>query len=60
MKVVKLYRKPDEPEYYKLVRIVGNEMLLDYPISKPNRFRMCRWIKQSDVYIEWIRTYEGE
>ncbi len=60
MRVIKLYRKPDTPEYFKLVKVDGGEMLLDYPIDVPNWKRLCRWVKPEEVYIDWIKTFEGE
>jgi hypothetical protein len=60
MQVVKLYRKPDKPEFVKLVRVEGGEMLVNYPIDKPDWKREARWVAPSEVRIEWIKTFEGE
>ena len=60
MRIVKLYRKPNQPEFVKLVRFEGGEMLVNYPISKPDRKREARWVVPSEVFIEWIKTFEGE
>jgi hypothetical protein len=57
MKVIKLYRKPDKPEFFVLVKQVGNEILLVYPIDKPERKRSARWLGLNEVYIDWIREF---
>jgi hypothetical protein len=60
MRVVKLYRKPNQPEFVKLVRVEGGEMLVNYPINKPDHLRQARWVVPSEVFIDWIKTFEGE
>ena len=60
MQIVKLYRKPNQPEYVKLERVENGELLVVYPIDKPDSKRHARWLKQTDVHIEWIKTFEGE
>lgn len=60
MRVVKLYRKPNQPEFVKLVRVEGGEMLVNYPIDKPDWKREARWIAPSEVHVDWIKTFEGE
>jgi hypothetical protein len=60
MRVVKLYQKPNKPEYLKLVRFENGEMLVNYPIDKPNHLRQARWFAPNEVYIEWIKTFKGE
>lgn len=60
MQIVKLYRKPDKPEFMKLIRLGEWGMLVNYPIDKPDRKREARWIAPSDVYIDWIKTFKGE
>jgi len=57
MRVVKLYRKPDKPEFFVLVRCKGDEMLLNYPLDKPDRKRSARWLSLNEVYIDWIREF---
>jgi hypothetical protein len=57
MRIVKLYRKADKPEFYILVRIKGSEMLLNYPIDVPDRKRQARWLNLNEVYIDWIREF---
>jgi hypothetical protein len=42
MKVIKLYRKPDKPEFYKLVRSDAHSLLVHYPIDVCNRKRQSR------------------
>ena len=51
MRVVKLYRKPDKPEYYKLVRWDERAILVNYPIDVINRKRQARWFYHDEVYI---------
>lgn len=58
MLVIKLYRKPNRPEFYKLVRVGEWGMLLNYPIDKPDRKRSARWIEPKEVYIDWIREFK--
>lgn len=60
MQVVKLYRKPNQPEFVKLVCLGEWGMLVNYPIDKPDWKREARWIAPSEVHIEWIKTFEGE
>ena len=60
MKIVKLYRKPDKPEYYKLVRSDAHALLVNYPIDKPNHKREARWFYADEVYVDWVRTFTGE
>ncbi len=61
MVIVKLYRKPDKPEFFKLVgfdRDLG--LLLNYPIEAPEFKRMARWVKPDEVFIEWVRLFKEE
>lgn len=60
MKIIKLYRKPNKPEYFILNKCVGFDMLLNYPVEVPNRKRHARWIDSRTVYIEWIREFSNE
>ena len=60
MKILKLYTKPNKPEYVKLVRTGDWGILVNYPIDKPNYKREAKWINPSEVYIDWIKTFEGE
>lgn len=57
MKIIKLYRKPDKPEFFILNKCVGFDMLLNYPLEQPDRKRHARWIDLRTVYIDWIRTF---
>jgi len=59
MKIVKLYRKPDKPEFFILVRTKGHEMLLNYPLDKPDRKREARWLNMNEVYIDWVREIKA-
>ena len=56
MRVIKLYRKPDKPEFFRLVRVdAQGDMLLNYPIEVPDVKRSARWVKPDEVYIDWIK-----
>ena len=57
MRVIKLYRKPDKPEFFILVRRIANEILLVYPIELPERKRHARWLSLDEVYIDWIKEF---
>ena len=58
MRVVKLYRKPDKPEFFKLVRVDSNgDMLLNYPIGVPDSKRHAVWIAPNNVRVEWIKEF---
>ena len=57
MRVVKLYRKPDKPEFYVYVRMGEMGMLVNYPIDKPDRKRSARWFNLNDVYVDWIKEF---
>jgi hypothetical protein len=60
MQVIKLYPKPDKPEYYKVVRVGELGLLVNYPIDKPNYKREAKWLDLSKVYVDWIKTFDGE
>jgi hypothetical protein len=55
MLVIKLYRKPNHPEFYSLIRWNGGRLLVNYPIDKPDSKRLARWFEYNEVYIDWIR-----
>ena len=57
MKIVKLYRKPNTPEFYKMVRCDSHAFLVNYPIDKPDSKREARWFYFDEVYIDWIREF---
>jgi hypothetical protein len=57
MKIIKLYRKPDKPEFYELVRTGTWGLLVNYPIDKPDRKREARWLDVGSVYIDWVREF---
>ena len=57
MKVIKLYRKPNQPEFFIYVKRVANEILLVYPLDKPERKRSARWLGLNEVYIDWIKEF---
>jgi hypothetical protein len=58
MRVIKLYRKPNQPEFFELVRVGEWGLLLNYPIDKPNRKRLARWLDPQTIYIDWIREFK--
>jgi hypothetical protein len=60
MKVIKLYRKPDKPEFYKLVRSDDHALLVNYPIDVPNSRRMAKWLYADEIYVDWVRTFTGD
>lgn len=60
MLVIKLYRKPDNPEFFIYTKRVGNEILLVYPLDKPERKRSARWLDLNEVYIDWIREISND
>jgi hypothetical protein len=57
VKVIKLYRKPDKPEFYKLVRSDDHALLVNYPIDVCNSKRHARWFYFDEVYIDWIKEF---
>jgi len=57
MKIVKLYRHPEKPEFYLLVKHGEMGLLVNYPIDKPDRKRQARWFSLNEVYIDWIREF---
>jgi hypothetical protein len=63
MKVLKLYTKPDKPEFYKVVRVGELGLLVNYPIDKPNHKREAKWLgfnALSMMHIDWIKTFAGD
>lgn len=58
MRVIKLYRKPNQPEFFIYVKRVANEILLVYPLDKPDRKRSARWLRLNEVYIDWVREFK--
>ena len=57
MKVVKLYRKPDKPEFFGLIKTGEWGLLVEYPLDKPYRKRVSRWLGLDEVYIDWVREF---
>lgn len=57
MRVVKLYRKPDKPEFYVFVRRGDRGMLVNYPIDVPDHKRSARWFDLNEVYVDWIKEF---
>ena len=58
MKIIKLYRKPDKPEFFVLVRSCPKlGMLVNYPIYKPDRKREAKWFEIGSVYVAWVREF---
>jgi len=57
MLVIKLYRKPNKPEFYSLIRWNGGRLLVNYPIEVPYNKRHARWFEFNEVYIDWVREF---
>jgi hypothetical protein len=57
MVVIKVYQKPDKPEFYAYVRSGKWGLLVEYPIDKPYQKRMAKWIDPNIVRIDWIREF---
>ena len=57
MRVIKLYRKPNKPEFYVFVRSGEQGLLVNYPLDAPDRKRMARWFFFDEVKIDWIREF---
>lgn len=60
MKVIKLFSKPNKPEFYAYVRRGEFGLLVNYPIDKPYNKRVAKWIDPNIVRIEWIKEYLDE
>jgi len=61
MRIIKLYQKPNKPEFYKVVRWDNDSILVNYPLDKPHSKRMARWFYFDEIYIDWIRQLsQGE
>ena len=59
MKVMKVFSKPDKPEFYEYVRRGELGVLVNYPIDKPYGKRMAKWIDPNIVRIEWIKEFSN-
>jgi hypothetical protein len=57
VKVIKLYRKPDKPEFFGLIKTGKWGLLVEYPLDKPYSKRVSRWLGLDEVYIDWIREF---
>lgn len=57
MKVIKLYRKPDKPEFFVYVKRGEQGILVNYPIDVPDRKRSAKWLGLNEVYIDWIKEF---
>jgi hypothetical protein len=57
MVVIKVYQKPDKPEFYAYVRSGKWGLLVTYPISKPDSKRSAKWIDPNIVRIDWIKEF---
>lgn len=61
MRIIKLYTKTkSDPEFFLLNRLDMDtrQLLVNYPISKPDRFRSARWLSFDGVSIQWIKTLD--
>jgi hypothetical protein len=59
MKVIKLYRKPNKPEFFGFIKTGKWGLLVEYPIDKPYAKRSSRWLELHEVYIDWIREFSN-
>ena len=57
MKIVKLYRRPNNPEFFALIRSEGTRILVNYPINVAYRKRSARWLDMGDIRIDWIKEF---
>jgi hypothetical protein len=57
MLVIKIYRKPNQPEFYEFIKAGALGLCVAYPIDQPNRKRLARWFDFNEVYIDWIKEY---
>jgi hypothetical protein len=63
MKLIKYYKKPNNPQIMKLDKIatedVGvvkrGDLLVSYPIHLRESLRLSMWVRPNEVYIDWIR-----
>ena len=55
MRVIKLYRKPNKPEFMAYISRKGDEILVNYPIGIRYGKRNAMWLNLNEVYIDWIR-----
>jgi len=57
VKVIKLYRKPDKPEFFAFIKTGKLGLLVEYPIDKPYQKRNARWLNFNEVYIDWVKEF---
>jgi hypothetical protein len=57
VKVIKLYRKPDKPEFFAFIKTGKLGLLVEYPIDKPYQKRNARWLDLNEVYIDWVKEF---
>lgn len=63
MRIIKYYKKPNNPQIMKLDKIatenVGvvkrGDLLVSYPLHLKESLRLSMWVKREDVYIDWIK-----
>ena len=61
MRIIKLYTKTkSDPQFFLLKRLDTDtrQLLVNYPISLPDRFRSARWFSFDEVSIQWIKTMD--
>lgn len=61
MRIVKLFvRNKKEPQFFLLKRLDmdNRQLLVNYPLSSPNRNRMARWLSFDEVSIQWIKSLD--
>ena len=57
MQIIKLYQKPNKPEYMHLVRRAGNSILVNSPWHLKYGLRTAKWLDLDAIYVDWIRQF---
>lgn len=61
MRIVKLFvRNKTEPQFFLLKRLDmdNRQLLVNYPLSSPDRNRAARWLSFDEVSVVWIKTMD--
>jgi hypothetical protein len=61
MRIIKLYTKTkSDPQFLllKYVDFTNQQLLVNYPLSSPNRNRLARWYSFNEVSIQWVKTLD--
>ena len=57
MQVIKLYQKPNKPEYMHLVKRVDKSILVNFPLHSRYGLRSAKWLDLDVIYVDWIRHF---